>query len=256
MLYRGWDKNHFNQSRTLTFVIVSKQWNSVIEDTFLKCRSLDINFLWIKHLDSSDKSITFNLKNESNGLLILECYSADNYIEKFLFKALSLLNLPTWYFLIASDEFISTESMYKLKNFTPNLDQRFVYRCNRFWIKLIGQDFFYSTLATADGSNYDYQYRLFNLKHLKADERIHTPGFSVKRFKDLEDGISIIHLPWIIESTDDRIKKINRYEEIQKGAGTGKLRYYLPELFPDSQHKWQKLSSNSNRELSKLFLDK
>jgi hypothetical protein len=256
MLNRVRNKNHLNQIKTLTFVVASKHWNSVIEDTFLKSKSLGIKLVWIKHLSSSDGTTTFNVSTQSKDLMILECYNSDDYIEKFLFKSLSFLNLSTWYFLIASDEFISTESMSKLNDLSSSLDEKYVYRCNRLWIKLVNQDFFYSALTTAVGSSYDYQYRLFNLKYLKPDERIHTPGFYVKRFKNLEDDISILHLPWVIESINERIDKIRRYENILKGAGIGKLRYYLPEIFSDTEHKWQKLPNNSNRELSKLFSDK
>lgn len=248
--------NRFNQIKTFTFVVASKHWNSIIEDTFLKCKSLDINFLWIKHLGSFDGTTTFNVSSQSRDLMILECYSNDNYIEKFLYKSLSFLNLSTWYFLIASDEFISTESISKLNELIPNLDEKYVYRCNRLWVKLDNKDFFYSTLSTGLGSSKDYQYRLFNLKYLKSDERIHTPGFYVKRYKNLEDDINILHLPWVIESTTERIKKIRRYEDILKGAGVGKLRYYLPEIFSDIDHNWQKLPLDSNGELIKLFSDK
>ena len=220
MFNRVRKRHHSNQIKTLTFVVVSKYWNSVIEDTFLKCKTLGVKLVWIKHLSSSDGTSTFNISTQSKELMILEYYSSDDYIEKFLFKSLSFLNLSTWYFLIASDEFISTESISKLNDLSSSLDEKYVYRCNRLWIKLMNQDFFYSALATAAGSSYDYQYRLFNLKYVKSDERIHTPGFSVKRFKNLEDDIVILHLPWVIENINERIDKLRRYEIIC-------LRYFL-----------------------------
>lgn len=250
-----WQKSKLKKLsiKPLTFVTASRSWNDIIEDCYNKCLSLDINFIWINHLDSHNGDTSFKITSQSKNLIVLNCYSSDNYLEKFLFKALNFLNLDTWYFLIADDEFISRNSISKLKAISPGLDENFVYRCNRIWVQDLRGEFFYSSLATQIGQKFDYQYRLFNLKHLKPNELIHTPGFIVRKFKTLSEDVNILHLPWLLESFEQRVAKVKKYEEISPGAGIGKLRYYLPELFPEKQHSWKRISDELSLELKQLL---
>jgi hypothetical protein len=61
-------------------------------------------------------------------------------------------------------------------------------------------------------------------------------------------------LIWIIENLNERIEKIKSYEEILSNAGLSKLRYYLPEIFPEAIHDWTLLNPDDQFIVSEWFM--
>lgn len=236
---------------SLVIVTVSRVWNSVIEENYQACRRNRIRFIWIKHTESADDGIILSLQKNEIGLCVLEVQCNAAYMEVFLFKALFYLDLDSWILLVASDELISNHSINLIILELNDLNENITYGINRLWVKFIGKNYYYSLIPTAPDSKCDHQYRLFKIKNLKEDRNIHSPGFKFKRRSNLDSGISLIHLIWEMESLEDRISKIKKYDEVSMGAGRGKLRYYLPEIFQDKEHFWTKLSENDHVDLMK-----
>jgi hypothetical protein len=242
------DKFKKKNSSNLTFLTVSKKWNSVMDYNFGNCIKNNIPFLWVKHIEGDSENIEFTFSQNSSHLSILECKSSGSYIEALLFKSIQFLNSESWYLRIDSDELLSHNSLLQIRHSITECNVRYVYRIKRLWIQKINEKYFYSNNAKTSGEKYDLQYRLFYSKTVTLDEKIHTPGFALKKFKDLDQDIAILHLVWIIENLQERIKKIQSYENISVNSGVSKIRYYLPEIFSESVHNWTSL--NSDGELS------
>jgi hypothetical protein len=108
-----------------------------------------------------------------------------------------------------------------------------VYKFKRLWIKKFGKNYCYSSISVSSNGDPDYQPRLFFPDKHKEDLEIHTVGFKYKKSRLLDSNISILHLIWELENVNKRLIKIKKYNEISPGAGSSKLRYYLPEIFPN-----------------------
>jgi hypothetical protein len=237
----------------LIIVTVSKSWNSVIEENYKSCKKNRLTFIWIKHKISEDNEIIFSLQTDKTGLQVLEVQCNASYMEVFLYKALSYMDLNNWCLLLASDELISTDSINLILFELDALNDRTTYGINRLWVKYFPEDFYFSLIPVASESRCDYQYRLFRLKNLREDRNIHSPGFKFKRKSTLNSKISLIHLIWEMESLEERISKIKKYDAVSIGAGRGKLRYYLPEIFQDEEHSWAKLSDHDQVTVKKWY---
>jgi hypothetical protein len=124
----------------------------------------------------------------------------------------------------------------------------------RLWIKKIDECFFYSNNAKSSQEKSDFQYRLFYSRNVLLNSKIHSPGIVIKKFKNLNQDLPIIHLIWITENLNERIEKIQSYEKILSNAGIGKLRYYLPEIFPDDVHDWTLLNPDDQSIVNEWFM--
>lgn len=243
-----------NIQSPLVIVTVSQSWNSVIEENYKSCKRNRLTFIWINHKISEDDKIVFSLQTDKTGLQILEVRCKASYMEVFLYKALLYLDLDNWCLLLASDELISSNSIDLIRLELNALNDKTTYGINRLWIKYFPQDFYFSLIPTSLESRCDYQYRLFKLKNLKEDRNIHSPGFKFKRKSTLNLEISMMHLIWEMESLEERISKIKKYDAVIVGAGRGKLRYYLPEIFQDEEHSWTKLSDHDQVTVKKWYI--
>ena len=237
------NRSNKKTSTYLTFVTVAKKWNSVMEYNLENCKKNNIPFLWVKHVDTISEEFEFSFSQNSTYFSILECKSSKNYVEGLLFWAIQFLNCESWFLRIDSDELLSCNSISVIKDSIPNLDIKYVYRLKRLWIQRITQDYFYSKNAKKIGDKHDFQSRLFYSKTIVLDDKIHSPGFVVKKFHDLDQGVAIIHLVWIIANLKERIEKIKSYEIISLNAGVSKIRYYLPEIFSETTHGWTLVNS-------------
>jgi hypothetical protein len=227
----------------LVVVTVSRSWNSIIEQNFQTCIRNGVKFVWINHFLEPNKELNFEFKKDSSELIILNVECGAEYVEAFLYRALKHIGLKDWCLLIAGDELISSESISKIIKKIDFLNEKTIYAINRLWIMHRFDGYYYSNNAAALSGGFDYQFRLFKTSKLKEDSGLHTPGFKVKKSVNLELSIDIIHLIWELEDISQRIDKIKKYDSISMGGGRGKLRYYLPELFLDSEHRWTKLDA-------------
>jgi len=238
----------------LTFVTVSKKWNSVMQLNLTNCEKLKIPFLWIKHIEVHSDNIELDFSKNSDYFSILECKSSATYLEKFFFKAIEFLDYESWFLRIDSDELLSQKSLSAIKGSISELNSKYVYRIKRLWIKKLDDCFFYSNNAKSTQEKSDFQYRLFYSRNVLLDSKIHSPGIVIKKFKNLDQDLAIIHLIWIIENLNERIEKIKSYEEILSNAGISKLRYYLPEIFPEAIHDWTLLNPDDQLIVNEWFM--
>jgi hypothetical protein len=131
----------------LTFVTVSKKWNSVMELNLTNCKKLKIPFLWIKHIEVHSDDIELGFSKNSDYFSILECKSSATYLEKFFFRSIEFLDYESWFLRIDSDELLSQKSLSAIKGGILELNSKYVYRIRRLWIKKQDDCFFYSNNA-------------------------------------------------------------------------------------------------------------
>ena len=229
--------------KPIVLVTVSQKWNSIIEQNLQTCINNDMSLIWIHHQKYNGSESVPNFVEISRHLKILEVTSKANYVEAFLFKALEFINESNWCFLVASDELISDQLLKEIFYQLNNFNDKYVYAITRLWIKKINGYYSSSKIAVSSESDHDFQYRIFKTEHQSENTKIHSPGFVLKKTKLVITNNSLLHLAWEVENIWDRIEKIKRYDSISPNAGRGKLRYYLPEIFSDAEHDWQKLDS-------------
>jgi hypothetical protein len=111
-------------------------------------------------------------------------------------------------------------------------------------------------VAKASNGEADNQLRIFHTDYVSEDRNLHTPGFRYKKKKQLDLRQNLVHVIWEVQNVESRIQKIRHYEELESGAGVGKLRYYLPEVFPDSFHIWSPLENQSAVDILNQWADK
>ena len=90
----------------------------------------------------------------------------------------------------------------------------------------------------------NYQYRLFRPSDVAPKDTLHSPGFDAS-FELAPDEARIYHFDWIVHTYDERRRKTERYEELEKGnrnspsllspgrTGSRDIRFHSPRGQPD-----------------------
>lgn len=74
----------------------------------------------------------------------------------------------------------------------------------------------------------DRQRRLFRPSDVALTDTLHTPGFQASATIAPSEA-RIYHLDWVVRSYDERLRKVELYEELERGKGNIFSGYYLPE---------------------------
>lgn len=205
----------------------------------------NLDVLWLQH-SRNKQSRNFTVQIESKNyfnLHTIKCETSDHHAEGFFLDGIFATTYSGWVLRLDDDELATKEFLESLVNVLDELNPKIAYSFPRIWVKRQGKIWLQSKLAKASKGETDNQIRLFHTDHVSVDKGLHTPGFKYKKSRKLNLGHNLIHLIWEIESIDSRILKVRKYEELTPGAGIGKLRYYMPELFPDERHEWTKLKN-------------
>jgi hypothetical protein len=239
-------RKKFRQKRNVQFpshfaiAVPSPCWTSAMEFMLEACTLRNIDFYWIKH--------GTQFSSPQNNAIIIEFLDEATYAEQFFFDCIEKIEEESWILRLDSDEVLSPDYLTCLKIQVEGLDRKTIYGLPRIWVQKINSEWKKSNRAKSLQATSDFQYRLFHSSGVCADRRIHTSGISAKYKFLLKNPQPIIHLLWVTSSLDSRIAKIRQYESIKEGAGIGKIRYYLPEVYPLTSG-WEKLE---NLELSVL----
>jgi FkbM family methyltransferase len=107
----------------------------------------------------------------------------------------------------------------------------------RFWVHGNGSGGWeISDCRTIGGTHgADYQARLFRPSVVVPIDTIHTRGFEASTTMARGEA-RIYHFDWIVRNYDDRLRKIEHYEELAKGSTKNLTGYYLPEERDRSQY--------------------
>ena len=235
-----------NRSKLL-IAIPSSQMSKSMKFMIEICDALDIEMLWLKHI-RTDSTRLFTIGESSEEfppLTVVNCQTSDQHAEGFFLEGVISSRHSGWVLRLDDDELISQELLQNITHKLDSLKPKVSYSLPRIWIRKRDSIWHQSFMAKPSQGDSDRQVRLFHTDHVIVDKKLHTPGFKIKKSKDLNLGLNIIHLIWEIENLESRVNKIRSYETLEPGAGVGKLRYYLPEVFPNHRHKWRPLENRS-----------
>jgi hypothetical protein len=233
-----------NEVNDFSICIPSRRWTSAMEFVLNECSPLGIKVYWIKH----GKLGSAKPKNVE----ILNYLGKAGHAEEFFFNSIREIKTDGWILRLDDDEVLGEKTLLAIKNLIPSLSADTIYGVPRIWVRRIGKTWFKSRRTKPQDSDSDYQYRLFRPNYVKADLRIHTSGVLAKRKKKISQLEPIIHVIWEVSTLEERILKIREYESVETGAGIGKIRYYLPELYP-TDSSWEKLNSSEIRTTKRWF---
>jgi hypothetical protein len=217
----------------LKVCIPSPRWTDEMEFVLNECKLADVDIVWIKHG-------TIEIVPPQS-VRVINFTGAAMHAEDFFYRSIIEIEDDCWILRVDNDEILGSNTLLEMKKSVRSLSENTIYGIPRIWLKKIKNEWFKSLRTKANDSNYDYQYRLFNLKSVKEDRRIHTPGVIAKKKKAFKDLQPLIHVIWEVSNLEERILKIQSYENIEEGAGIGKIRYYLPELYPQNVG-WERLN--------------
>jgi hypothetical protein len=246
------------QSNKLIIAIASNQISTSMQLILEISKILNLKVLWLKHTrtDSKREFSPDGDNYSSSNLEVLNCQTSDEHAEGFFLDGILSTDYQGWILRLDDDELVTKEFLNSLLLILDSLNPKIVYSLPRIWVRKICDIWCQSKLAKASNSDTDNQVRLFHTNYVSADKNLHTPGFSYRKKKELNLGQNLVHLIWEIQNVESRIQKIRHYEELQSGAGVGKLRYYLPEVFPDSLHVWPPLENQSEVDILEIWINK
>ena len=245
--------NLFAEEFTLT--VYSDKWTSEMEFVYLISQKLKINFLWLRPiLKYRDQlPIKYKLRSEDtkNKFKIHTEFIKDWYSTPVMFNMLSKnVDKNTWVFRLDHDEIISEDSLKILLKSLPLLNRSFAYGIPRLWINKFDKSWFYSSVAATHSKKYDFINRLFTMRSAAPSTHVHNGGVKQNKTREFEFDCFILHLIYLRENLESRIKKIVNYETLEPGSGHSKIRHYFPEIYPDTI--W-KLLPDSEIKLIRLF---
>lgn len=78
----------------------------------------------------------------------------------------------------------------------------------------------------------DYQWRIFPPAEVQFTDELGTPGHAVPESRLALDD-PIYHLDWLLNSLDERKRKLRHYNDMKPGQWEHEWQYFLPEEVPD-----------------------
>lgn len=245
----------------LTVTTPSRNWTPAMEMLRKQCLSLGIPYVWVRHAGGNNKvKPILNTELSNMYSIMVVDVQAETGHPGFVWgaiKYLSSIKPVDWILRFDDDELISTVDLRSLHEQIASLNPRDAFGINRLWVRRTEEgNWEYSNVSVSRTSPHDYQYRLVNFNHTSPETIIHSSGFITR--KKVKIGIHAVmyHLIWVNEDLVQRIEKIRKYESTEKGAGTSKIRYYLPELYPDNQHRWTEVVPEGKEILDNWFFDR
>jgi hypothetical protein len=222
--------------------------------------TLNLNVLWLKHTRTNlNRSFSLGGGGVDYGfsnLDVMKCETSDEHAEGFFLDGILAAEYKGWVLRLDDDELVTKELLNSLMLRLESLNPKIVYSIPRIWVRRINEIWCQSNVAKASNGKADNQLRIFHTDYVSEDRNLHTPGFRYKKKKQLDLRQNLVHVIWEVQNVESRIQKIRHYEELESGAGVGKLRYYLPEVFPDSLHIWSPLENQSEVDILNLWADK
>ncbi len=247
-----------NGSNKLIIAIPSNQISRSMSIILEISTILNLNVLWLKH-NRTTLNRSFSLEGIDYGysnLEVMKCETEDEHAEGFFLDGILSSPYKGWVLRLDDDELVTKELLNSLMLRLDSLNPKIAYSISRIWVRRINEIWCQSKLAKASNGEADNQIRLFHTDYVSVERNLHTPGFRYKKKKQLDLGQNLVHVIWEVQNVESRIQKIRHYEELESGAGVGKLRYYLPEVFPDSLHIWLPLENQSEVDILNLWADK
>ena len=236
----------------LTILTVSPNFSLSMNMNKNIALKIGANFCWVKHvnhcLETKITRLTQNNSSQSEGTFFEYEFATTNitdfYNHAILYNVADMIsdnNSKHWFLWVDSDELISLKLIEDICFELPKMKITTNYGISRIWVKKIDNSWCSSQIAVSNNKTVDWQYRLFNPIGVSPDFGVHK-NFKFKKKCELITKQSILHLIYEVEGLESRCKKIAGYEEVEPGAGISKIRYYLPELYSNSQAYWNKCS--------------
>lgn len=236
----------------LTILTVSPNFSLSMNMNKNIALKIGANFCWVKHVNNSLETkitrLTQNNSSRSGGLFFEYEFAtaniADFYNHAILYNVADMIsdnNSKHWFLWVDSDELVSLKLVEDVFYELPKMQVKINYGIPRIWVKKIQNSWCSSRIAVSGNQTVDWQYRLFNPMGVTPDFGVHK-NFKFKKRDELTTKQSILHLIYEVEGLESRCNKIAGYEEVERGAGISKLRYYLPEIYSNSQLYWKKCS--------------
>jgi len=99
------------------------------------------------------------------------------------------------------------------------------------------------------------QWRLYRPQRMDFVKRIHSPGFRRNRQRSIKapDDAFMIHLDWAVHSYEERLVKINRYEQHTPGSSNPWRPYYL---YEENPHRFGRLNAPEFDGLAKAISER
>lgn len=230
---------------TYYFSVFSRTLTSAMLYSFKNANDRGLKCIWFRHAITEED---LQKEVEIPGYLIRKNFiSKGEFLEYFLYYQCKLQDPSALFIIGSSDELFPIE----IFDYVLSLDVKEVHKVtigiDRIWVRKHGLSWDYSKLAGKGGR--DLQFRVFSPSSSKADCRIHTPGFKLKKTISIARCPSIIHLDLQEQSVGFRRRKLLMYDSVQPGQFVAKLRFYLPECFDPEEVNWTPVSGE---ELSTL----
>jgi FkbM family methyltransferase len=200
----------------------AERWICAICDGY---DALGLRPLFIVEARSTDQSLAILLSRKTR---VFTAQGKKPYVESLLSGIIPYLS-SRWILRLDDDELPSYGLLRWVADNT-SCQQEHSVAFPRYWVRRNGNGGWEMSDCRAIGGAWgaDHQYRLFRPSDVVASDTIHTPGFEVSS-TIAPDEARIYHFDWIVRSYDERVRKVERYEELQKGAGNHLAVYYLPE---------------------------
>ncbi len=194
-------------------------------------RKIGIEPLYVVDTRSQDGTIDV-LRSE--GASFVEFSPQSDFVECGMIEYASKFMECEWALRLDDDEFPSLDLLNWIASEGVNLkasvcavSRRDVFR-QAGDIKYIRMWPYYWSVERPDFLN--AQMRFYRHRDVEYIDKIHTPGLSVGKYVFAPEHAYFIHLDTIVRNISQRIAKMQRYDEISKGAGWKMGFYYLPEL--------------------------
>jgi FkbM family methyltransferase len=200
----------------------AEKWINAICDGY---DALRLRPLFIVEARSSDNSLAILLGRNARAF---SARGKRPYVESLLSGIIPYLS-SSWILRLDDDELPSYAMLHWIADSISHLQGTSV-AFPRFWVHGNTHGVWEISDCRAIGGAWgaDHQWRLFRPSAVIPTDAIHTPGFEASG-TIAPDEARIYHFDWIVRSYDERLRKIERYEELEKDSGNKFSAYYLPE---------------------------
>jgi len=225
------------------FAVFSKVMTKAMIHSFDNAHNLGFSCVWFHHVDNVQ-----TIAKYPNFVKYVGFVSKSNYIEGFMHHQCMQLSEEAIFVIGAHDEIFTSPLLETIIQSCSREDLTSTsVAIDRIWVKRIGKTWKYSRIASSSGT--DFQYRVFVPKLNKKFEKLHSPGFKIKKRVFRIEGSPIIHLDWEVHSVSERREKIFKYAQIDSRQGISKLKYYFPECYLEQELNWQQVKFLEEQEL-------
>jgi hypothetical protein len=215
-------------------------------------KELGLQPLFILDARSTDDSLNILVAHDAR---IMRVHSEHPRVESLLYAVVPQLSSP-WLLRFDDDELPSPGL---IRWITANLEtlETSVVGFPRQWVaRLPSSGAWMMTRCCRAGGDWgsDRQYRLFRPRAVEPTDEVHTRGFHATGTIEAPEDAAIFHFDWLVRSYDERLRKIEVYEQQKKGRGMRFRDYYLPEDHDTSFYEFVPLNDSLIQQVSERLV--